>query len=300
MAAPALDGFDLRARVPAYLRATLTQVTPFYVLEKAGGFAESDARGGAFVTARLAAGASELRDLSILAWRHSADDAIGWPAVKVNEVEAGTADPSAGHVRRGLIGRSRRSPDGPGLAAACGGAGGRGCAGLSTAAGDPPRPARQLVQPGPDGAPVRAVRGGVEGLCRGVETRHLRPEEKPGRTAALIDADDLGRPDLAQTDLEAALAAAPDWLPALLNLGNLHEDMGRREAAAAAYARALAVAPGHPVALARSAGLGASDRAGRSGDRRAAGGGGPAGSARQRPGGAGLCARPRAGSGRRL
>lgn len=93
MAAPALDGFDLRARVPAYLRATLTEVTPFYALEKAGGFAESDARGGDFVTARLAAGASELRDLFVLAWRDSADDSIGWPTVKVNEVEAGAADP---------------------------------------------------------------------------------------------------------------------------------------------------------------------------------------------------------------
>ena len=93
MAAPALEGFELRARVPAYLRATLAEVTPFYVLEKAGGFRDSDARGGAFVTARLAAGASELRDLFILAWRDSADDSIGWPAVKVNEVEAGTVDP---------------------------------------------------------------------------------------------------------------------------------------------------------------------------------------------------------------
>jgi tetratricopeptide (TPR) repeat protein len=71
----------------------------------------------------------------------------------------------------------------------------------------------------------------------------------------VIHADDLGRPDLAEKDLEAALAIAPDWLPALLNLGNLHEDMGRREAAADAYARALAVAPGHPVALSRAAGL---------------------------------------------
>jgi hypothetical protein len=93
MSAPALDGFDLRARVPAYLRTTLAQVTPFYALEKAGGFADSDARGAAFATARLAAGASELRDLYVLAWRDSADDAIGWPAVKVNEVEAGTVDP---------------------------------------------------------------------------------------------------------------------------------------------------------------------------------------------------------------
>ncbi|MDP1914093.1 S1/P1 Nuclease [Brevundimonas sp.] len=93
MAAPALDGFDLRLRVPAYLKTTLAEVTPFYVLEKAGGFTDSDARGGAFVTARLAAGASELRDLFVLAWRDSADDSIGWPAVKVNEVEAGTVDP---------------------------------------------------------------------------------------------------------------------------------------------------------------------------------------------------------------
>ena len=93
MAAPALDGFDLRLRVPAYLKTTLAQVTPFYALEKAGGVTGTDARGGAFVTARLAAGASELRDLFILAWRDSADDAIGWPAVKVAEVEAGTADP---------------------------------------------------------------------------------------------------------------------------------------------------------------------------------------------------------------
>jgi len=93
MAAPALDGFDLRLRVPAYLKATLAEVTPFYVLEKAGGFADSDARGGAFVTAGRAAAASELRDLFVLAWRDAGDDAIGWPAVKVNEVEAGTADP---------------------------------------------------------------------------------------------------------------------------------------------------------------------------------------------------------------
>ena len=57
------------------------------------GFAEGDARGAAFATTRLAAAASELRDLIVLAWRDSADDAIGWPAVKVAEVEAGTADP---------------------------------------------------------------------------------------------------------------------------------------------------------------------------------------------------------------
>ena len=88
-----------------------------------------------------------------------------------------------------------------------------------------------------------AVRRGVSG-----------PEEA-WLNRGVIHADDLGRPDLALEDLEAALAIAPDWLPALLNLGNLHEDMGQREAAADAYGRALAVAPGHPVAMARAAGL---------------------------------------------
>lgn len=93
MPAPNLDGFDLRRRVPAYLKSTLAEVTPFYRLEKAGGFREMDPRGATFVNARLAAGAAELRDLYTLAWRASADASIGWPAVKVAEVEAGTADP---------------------------------------------------------------------------------------------------------------------------------------------------------------------------------------------------------------
>lgn len=88
-----LDGFDVRARTTAYLTATLGTVVPFYRLEKAGAFAEADPRGGAFVTERLAAGAAELRDWITAAWRASASSSIGWPAVKVAEVEAGTVDP---------------------------------------------------------------------------------------------------------------------------------------------------------------------------------------------------------------
>src|SRR5690606_717427 len=83
MPAPRLDGFDLKARTVAYLRTTLAQVIPFYRLEKAGGFQNTDARGATFVTERLGAGAAELRDLTTLAWRESATVAIGWPAVKV-------------------------------------------------------------------------------------------------------------------------------------------------------------------------------------------------------------------------
>ena len=98
MSAPNLDGFDLRARTATYLNATLAQVIPFYRLEKAGAFAADAegavlAPGAGFATTRLAAGAAELRDLITLAWRDAGTQSIGWPAVKVAEVEAGTADP---------------------------------------------------------------------------------------------------------------------------------------------------------------------------------------------------------------
>ena len=87
------DGFDMKARTVSYLTTTLGTVIPFYRLEKAGGFANDDARGATFATERLAAGASELRDWITAAWRTSARSSIGWPAVKVAEVEAGTVDP---------------------------------------------------------------------------------------------------------------------------------------------------------------------------------------------------------------
>lgn len=93
MPAPQLDGFQLKPRVVAYLKTTLGQATPFYRLEKAGGFVDVDPRGAAFATERVAAGAAELRDLIILSWRSAGDARIGWPEVKVAEVEAGTADP---------------------------------------------------------------------------------------------------------------------------------------------------------------------------------------------------------------
>ncbi len=93
MPAPNLDGFELRSRVSAYLQTGLAEVIPFYRLEKARAFVDTDARGAAFVTARLGAGAGELRDMLILAWRQSGRGVIGWPQVRVSEVEAGTADP---------------------------------------------------------------------------------------------------------------------------------------------------------------------------------------------------------------
>lgn len=97
MSQPRLDGFDLRARTAAYLLSGHAEVIPFYRLEKAGAFragrdGAAPAEGAAFATARLAAGAAELRDYITLAWREAGTVSIGWPAVKVAEVEAGTAD----------------------------------------------------------------------------------------------------------------------------------------------------------------------------------------------------------------
>nr|WP_314439017.1 S1/P1 Nuclease [uncultured Brevundimonas sp.] len=88
-----IEGFDVKARTVSYLTTTLGTVVPFYRLEKQGGFRDSDPRGAAFVNERLAAGAGELRDFITASWRASATASIGWPAVKVNEVEAGTVDP---------------------------------------------------------------------------------------------------------------------------------------------------------------------------------------------------------------
>lgn len=94
----AMPAADLREaaierRTAAYLGASLARVTPFYRLERDGAFNEGDPRGGAFAIERLGAGAGELRDLIVLAWRESANARVGWPAVAVAEVEAGTADP---------------------------------------------------------------------------------------------------------------------------------------------------------------------------------------------------------------
>ena len=95
----------------------------------------------------------------------------------------------------------------------------------------------------------------AEALARGV----AGPEEVH-LNRGIIFSDDLGRSDLAERELEAALRLAPDYVPALLNRGNLHEDRGERAKARADYARALALAPEEATPLARL--LGVSDLAG--------------------------------------
>lgn len=82
----------IETRTATYLRTTWTFVEPLYQLWGDGGFRAGDARGRIFATSRVAAGASELRDMIIDAWRASASARVGYPAISEAEV-AGGADP---------------------------------------------------------------------------------------------------------------------------------------------------------------------------------------------------------------
>jgi hypothetical protein len=88
---------SLPKRVSDYLTATGALVVPLYQLEKAGGLAPGDPRGTTFAAARIAVGASELRDLIVEAWRVSATQTLGYKpnAVSVADVVAGKTDPYA-------------------------------------------------------------------------------------------------------------------------------------------------------------------------------------------------------------
>lgn len=89
-----------------------------------------------------------------------------------------------------------------------------------------------------------------QALRRGV----TKPEEVH-LNRGVIYSDYLRRDDAAEKELNAALALNPNYVPALLNLGNLHEDLGRRESAAALYEKVLALQPDYFEALARLANL---------------------------------------------
>jgi hypothetical protein len=83
----------IEARTIAFLTQSQTQVVPLYRLEKSGAFEDHNPQGKAFVSARIAAGATELRDMIVDAWRASADVKVGFPGLSVADVEAGNVDP---------------------------------------------------------------------------------------------------------------------------------------------------------------------------------------------------------------
>ncbi len=89
-----------------------------------------------------------------------------------------------------------------------------------------------------------------QALDRGVS----EPEEVH-LNRGVIYSDGLQDTAAAERELGRALELNPNYIPALMNRGNLYEDLGRRELARAAYERVLELAPEAAEALARYAGL---------------------------------------------
>jgi len=87
---------------------------------------------------------------------------------------------------------------------------------------------------------------------RALDAGVSRPEEVH-LNRSVIYTDHLRQHAAAERELQLALSLNPAYTPALLNLGNLYEDLGRREAAAQIYAAILARDPRCYEALARCA-----------------------------------------------
>jgi hypothetical protein len=82
------------AYVGSYLRATNANVVPLYKLEAVNGFSAATPEAIAFTTARIAAGSTALRDLVVMAWDASAAATVGYPPVKVSDIESGAVIPT--------------------------------------------------------------------------------------------------------------------------------------------------------------------------------------------------------------
>ena len=94
----------------------------------------------------------------------------------------------------------------------------------------------------------------LQSYQRALDLNVSEPEEVHVNRAVIL-ADHLHRPDEAEHELRAALDKNEAYVPALLNLGNLREDLGDRAGARESYERALAVEPDNSLALARLAGV---------------------------------------------
>lgn len=89
----------IEACTAAYLHTTWEQVVPTYRLEKTvPGFVGASPEATDFIAGRIAAGASELRDLIVDAWRASETMSVGYagrdkPAATAKSVASGAVDP---------------------------------------------------------------------------------------------------------------------------------------------------------------------------------------------------------------
>ena len=101
---------------------------------------------------------------------------------------------------------------------------------------------------------VRAFDDALAAYGRALDVGVREPEEVH-LNRAVIYADHLHQPEKAGRELCAALEKNPTYVPALLNLGNVREDLGDRAGARAVYSQALAADQNNMLALARLAGL---------------------------------------------
>lgn len=96
MRAPASSDAPISTQVGTYLEATAGNVVPFYTLEKRGEFESSTPAAVDFLDARLADGASELRDLVVAAWDASGSLRVGYPdGITPAEAESGKSSPKS-------------------------------------------------------------------------------------------------------------------------------------------------------------------------------------------------------------
>jgi hypothetical protein len=93
MIAPRAFTGSVDQRIGAYLAETGAQVVPLYEMEKAGGMKPGDPRGTAFAAKQIGIGASELRDLIVMAWQASDKQSVGWRPVPLADVLSGKVDP---------------------------------------------------------------------------------------------------------------------------------------------------------------------------------------------------------------
>ena len=82
---------EMLATIERYLQTTGGTVPQLYEIEKSGGFANGSQQAVDFTASRIAAGAMELRDLSVLAWQDSLYSSVGYPQVSVRDILAGKA-----------------------------------------------------------------------------------------------------------------------------------------------------------------------------------------------------------------
>jgi hypothetical protein len=85
---------EVLATIGTYLEATASTVPTLYQIEKRGGFERASPEAVTFTTARVAAGAQELRDLVVAAWENSAYASVGYPEIRVTDILDGSVTPA--------------------------------------------------------------------------------------------------------------------------------------------------------------------------------------------------------------